>query len=149
MNNSLLSEESVIAALHRKGYKATSQRIAICRFALNSREHPSAQNIYGKVKKMYPTVSLSTVYNTLGFLKELHLIQELPFAQADTRFDPYMEPHINLVCQRCGTINDIDDRVVQEMVVRVAATAKFTITGQRLDIYGICDRCSGKKPTSR
>ena len=59
--------KSDVAAIEApdKGYKATPQRIAICRIALYSREHPTAQSIYNEVKKVHPTVSLATVYKTL------------------------------------------------------------------------------------
>jgi len=141
MNGSQESDASIIEAFRRKGYKATPQRIAICRFAIRSRDHPTAQRIYSEVKKVHPTVSLATVYKTLQVLKELGLIQELNFPQGQARFDSYMKPHINLVCLRCGNIRDLDDLTAREIVSRVADAAKFTATGQRLDIYGICQKC--------
>ena len=136
------SDASAIAAMRRKGYKATPQRIAICRFALNSRDHPSAQKVYEKVKKTHPTVSLATVYKTLGVLKDLNLIQELDLPQGQARFDSYMKPHINLVCQQCGNIIDLDDTTALEITRKVAAAAKFKPKGQRIDIFGICIKCS-------
>ena len=136
------SDASIIEALRKKGYKATSQRIAICRFALRSRDHPAVQRIYSEVKSVHPTVSLATVYKTLHVLRELRLVQELAFAEGETRFDSYMEPHANLVCRGCGNISDVDDPVTQELITRVTSRARFTLAGQRLDIYGICERCS-------
>jgi Fur family peroxide stress response transcriptional regulator len=143
MQDSQKSVASIIQALRSKGYKATPQRIAICKFALFSREHPSVQRIYREVKKIHPTVSLATVYKTLQILKESGLVQELDFPQNQTRFDAYLEPHINLVCLRCGNIQDLDDPVARELIKRVTAATKFTPTGQRLDVYGICKKCSG------
>jgi Fur family peroxide stress response transcriptional regulator len=137
-------DTAIIEALRKKGYKATSQRIAICRFAVRSRDHPTAQRIYGEVKSVYPTVSLATVYKTLHVLNELRLVQELPFPDGETRFDSYVEPHANLVCRRCGNISDVHYPVTRGMVARIAAKAKFTLTGQRLDIYGLCERCGRK-----
>jgi Fur family peroxide stress response transcriptional regulator len=138
------SDASIIEALRKKGYKATSQRIAICRFALRSRDHPGAQSIYSEVKSVHPTVSLATVYKTLQVLRELRLVQELAFAEGETRFDSYMEPHANLVCRGCGNISDVDDPVTQELITRVAARARFTLAGQRLDIYGLCEKCGSR-----
>jgi Fur family peroxide stress response transcriptional regulator len=141
MNYFQKSDEAAIEALRKKGYKATPQRIAICRFVLHSRDHPTARRIYDEVKKVHPTVSLATVYKTLQVLEELDLIQELNFPQGQARFDSYMKPHINLVCLRCGNIRDLDDLTTREIVKRVAATTDFTATGQRIDIYGICEKC--------
>ena len=144
MNRSQKSDASIINIFRKKGYKATPQRIAICRFALRSRDHPTAQRIYEEVKKVHPTVSLATVYKTLLILREHGLIQELDLPESQARFDSNVEPHINLVCLRCGNIQDWDDPAAREMVARITAKAKFTLTGQRLDIYGICKKCYAK-----
>ncbi len=148
MNGFHKSDASIIKALRRKGYKATPQRIAICRFALSSRDHPSAKTIFNKIRETYSTVSLATVYKTLQILTELGLVQELNFPQGQTRFDSCMKPHINLVCLRCGNIRDLDDLTAQEIVGRVAAAAKFAVTGQRLDLYGVCEKCKTRLPVT-
>ena len=136
-----LSDSTIVNALRRKGYKATPQRIAISRFVLRNRNHPTVQEVYNEVRQTYPTVSLATVYKTLNFLSELGLVQELPFLHGETRFDSYVEPHVNLVCRRCGKVNDLENRLAREVVTRIANTTKFTPTGQRLDVYGLCQRC--------
>jgi Fur family transcriptional regulator, peroxide stress response regulator len=142
MQDSPKTDALIIQALRSKGYKATPQRIAVCRIALGNREHPSVDKIYREVKKTHSTVSLATVYKTLNILKESGLIQELSFPQGQTRFDPYLEPHINLICIRCGKIQDVDDLAAKELVKKVTAKAQFTPTAQRLDVYGTCEPCS-------
>jgi Fur family peroxide stress response transcriptional regulator len=144
MNRIQKSDASIIDILRKNGYKATPQRIAICRFALQSRDHPTAQRIYDEVKKVHQTVSLATVYKTLQILKEHGLVQELDLPESQARFDSYVAPHINLICMRCGSIQDFDDSAAREMVERVAAKAEFTRTGQRLDIYGVCKTCRSR-----
>jgi Fur family transcriptional regulator, peroxide stress response regulator len=139
------SDAAAIDALRRKGFKATPQRIAICRIALNSRAHPSAQQVYDEVKKIHPTVSLATVYNTLEVLRDLNLVQEINFPKGQARFDSYMKPHINLICQKCGVITDLDDATVEDIRRKVAAATKFKPTGQRTDVFGICQKCFGAK----
>jgi len=138
------SDASTIEALRRKGYKATPQRIAICRIALNSREHPSAQQVYDEVKKIHPTVSLATVYKTMEVLRHLNLVQELNFPEGQARFDSYMNPHINLICLKCGKITDLEDATATEITKKVAAATKFKPNSQRIDVYGICRKCSAR-----
>jgi Fur family peroxide stress response transcriptional regulator len=140
-----LSNSSIIDALRRKGFKATPQRIAICSFTLGSREHPTVQRIYKEVKKTYPTVSLATVYKTLQILKELHLVQELAFPQEESRFDSYVKPHLNVVCLRCGEVIDINDNSARDLIARTAAKTRYTVIEQRFDIYGICEKCKGRR----
>ena len=136
---------TIIDALRKKGYKATPQRIAICKVALQTSTHPTAQEIYKKVKEEYPTISLATVYQTLKVLKELNLVQELPFFQRKIRFDPYTKPHINLVCLKCGAIKDLNDPTAQLIVDKLTNSAEFKVNGQRIDIYGICKKCSQQR----
>lgn len=145
MTTYLKSDASAIEALRSKGYKATPQRIAICRIVLNSGAHPSAQQVYDEVKKIHPTVSLATVYKTLEVLRDLDLVQEINFPKGQARFDSYMNPHINLICLKCCSITDLDDVTVKEITREVAAATKFKPTGQRVDVYGICQKCSGTK----
>jgi Fur family peroxide stress response transcriptional regulator len=142
----MLSDATIIEALRGKGFKATPQRIAICRYALNSREHPTVHRIYIAVRKAHPTVSLATVYKTLKVLMGLHLVQELAFTKTETRYDSNMEPHLNVVCLRCGKVTDMGHGI-EKMVAKAASAARFTVTGQRLDIYGICESCNNRKPT--
>jgi Fur family peroxide stress response transcriptional regulator len=144
MSSSQKSDALIIETLRKNGYKATTQRIAVCRFALHSRDHPTAQRIYNEVRKMHPTVSLATVYKTLRILTEHSLIQELDLPQSQARFDSYVEPHINLICMQCGNIQDFDDKTAQETVERASAKTEFTRTGQRIDIYGMCKACRNK-----
>ena len=132
---------SIIRMLRRNGYMATPQRIAIGRFALNRQDHPTAQRIFSDVKKIYPTISLATVYKTLQILKEIGLIQELNLPRGQTRFDANTSPHIHLVCNGCGAIRDIKDSTLRDMISRVASIEHFAVTAQHFDIYGTCQSC--------
>jgi Fur family transcriptional regulator, peroxide stress response regulator len=138
------SDSSIIKALRGKGYKATPQRIAISRFALNNYAHPTAQRIYDEVKKVYPTVSLATIYKTVQILKDAGLIQELNFLKDQARFDPNMEPHVHLVCLQCKSINDCMDPTISKIVERVSNEADFVAEGWNFDIFGICSSCERK-----
>jgi Fur family peroxide stress response transcriptional regulator len=134
------SGNKIIEAFRSKGYKATQQRIAIAKTVLNNKKHPSAETIYEEVKQVYPTISLSTVYNTLHVLRDLDLVNELAFHD-NTRYDPNTEIHVNLVCEKCRKITDLVDLELKEFIKRVSKKKGFTVTGHRLDIYGLCRDC--------
>ena len=89
-------------------------------------------------------MSLSTVYKTLQILKELGMLQELSSSLSQTRFDPNVKLHINLVCLQCGTIADVDDPVGRELIRRLTGSAEFTVTEHHLDVYGVCRKCKTK-----
>ena len=138
----LLETKEVISIFRENGYKVTPQRIAICKFMLSRKDHPTASQIYEEVKKEYPTLSLGTVYKTLNLLKELNLVQELSFDSGINRYDPCMDLHINLVCSKCGKIYDYESDKVKELWKVITSDTGVTPRGHRIDIYYHCEDCS-------
>jgi Fur family peroxide stress response transcriptional regulator len=125
----------------RKGFRATPQRIAIAQIVLNSKDHPTAEQLYQALKKKYPTLSSATMYQTLHLLTEIGLLQELGFSDRGSRYDPDTSPHINIVCKNCGKIQDYQAESVKKLWSEVIGDLGFKPTGQRLDIYRYCDKC--------
>ena len=140
-------DSTIITALRNRGYKATAQRIAISRYALANRQHPSARQIYSGIRSTHPTVSLATVYKTLQVFRELGLVQELTFPEQEARFDSYVKPHINMICERCGNITDAEDKNTQE-IINAAKRAQFAVSSVRIDINGTCQQCARKNNIS-
>ena len=131
-----------IEILRQAGLRPTPQRLAIVGEVL-LRHHPTVAEVYDSVRREFPTIGLATVYNTLRSMTERGLVRELPFNNA-TRFDVNLTPHANLVCTRCGAIEDSEacnDLLVQ-LQQRIAADAGFAPESQRVDVYGVCAKCS-------
>lgn len=133
---------SHITLLREAGLRSTPQRLAIVDEVFN-RHHPTVGEVYETVRRQFPTIGLATVYNTLRSLTERGFVRELPFGDA-TRFDVNLEPHANLVCNRCGRIEDSNacDDLISEIRRRVETGEGFKPETQRLDIYGLCSRCA-------
>ena len=130
-----------IEILRQAGLRPTPQRLAIVGEVL-LRHHPTVAEVYDSVRREFPTIGLATVYNTLRSMTERGLVRELPFNNA-TRFDVNLTPHANLVCTRCGAIEDSEacnDLLVQ-LQQRIGADAGFAPESQRVDVYGICAKC--------
>ncbi|VVB63969.1 Ferric uptake regulator family protein [uncultured archaeon] len=140
-------DSSIIKAFRERGYKATPQRIAISRFVLHNHTHPTAQRIYSEVKKVYPTVSLATIYKTIQILEEVGLIQELNLPKDQTRFDPKMEPHAHLICLQCKKIIDWINPLISQIIDRASIEAGFIAAGQNFDIFGVCLDCNRNAKT--
>lgn len=127
-------------AFRRNGFRATPQRIAIAQFVLNSKDHPTAEQVFDFVKRTYPSISISTVYNTLNSMRDVNMVQELAFGNIH-RYDPNTSIHVNLVCQNCGDIIDIENKTIEKEVEKISKRRRVSITGHRFDIYGICQKC--------
>ena len=136
--------DDVVAKLRSAGYRITPQRLAIIRILVESEEHPSVEQIYRQVQEDFPTTSLATVYNTLERLKEIGEVLELPFS-GGSRYDglnPHSHPH--LVCTVCGAIEDLDIDLGLA-AEEVAARRGYADVHHRLEFYGICPRCQGRR----
>ncbi len=137
----VLDTQKLITTFRKKGYKVTTQRLAICKSILSRKDHPTAEVIYQELRKEYPTISLGTIYKTLHLLKELDLIQELGFNEGSIRYDPDMELHINMVCLKCGKIYDYKADDVKKFWNKIISHTGIKPKGQRIDLYYVCDDC--------
>jgi Fur family peroxide stress response transcriptional regulator len=142
----MLTQQELVELLRNWSVRITPQRLAIAESVLNSTDHPTVQQIYERVRDHFPSMTLATIYSTLGVLVRSGLVQELPF-QKMSRYEPNMDPHVNLVCIQCETVMDAD--AGQEAVVRlrnrILDQSDFEVAWQRVDFYGWCPRCAAAK----
>lgn len=124
------------------GLKLTPQRIAILNYLDGNKEHPSAEDIYKKVSKQFPTMSFATVYNTLDTLRKKGGVQELTIDPDKKRFDPCPELHHHMICLKCKRIVDIHNDY--QLKVAESERAGFEIVGNHVEFYGICPVCREK-----
>ena len=92
--------------LQRAGLKLTPQRMAIVRLFADDGSHPTAQDLFERLRPTFPSMSFATVYNTLDALARAGLagIVRLPGKRGDAaRFDPNTRPHHHAVCDGCGS----------------------------------------------
>ncbi len=136
-----MNTQQIIAMLRGRGYKVTPQRLAVCKIILSSKDHPTAEQVYRKVKEKHPTMSPATVYQTLHLLTDAGLVQELGPSNGISRYDPNMAPHINVVCQKCGEITDYEAESIKEMYKKIVEQLGFKPTGQRFEVFRYCDKC--------
>jgi len=90
------------------GMKVTPQRLEILRFLETHHTHPSAEDIYHELKKRNPSLSKTTVYNTIQALIDCGLIHSLGIGTHEARFDSVINPHHHLLCRVCGDVIDIE-----------------------------------------
>lgn len=134
------------AKLKARGFRLTPQRLLILRILAESMEHPSIEQLYEHVKAEFPTTSLATVYKTVALLKEMDEVLELGFHDGGSRYDgkrPYPHPH--LICTGCGEILDLELAGLSELPQQVAKDTGYRIASHRLDFFGLCPSCQGKR----
>lgn len=136
------------ACLKARGHRMTPQRVALLRLLAESDAHPSAGDLFEKIKARFETTSLATVYKTLETLKEMGEVLELRF-EHDHRYDGKLpHPHPHLVCVRCSRVSDAPMELSDDQIRAVADQAGYDLVGHRFDIYGICPACRAGAPDS-
>jgi len=138
------SEEMLIVRLREKGYRVTPQRREIIHLLSGDTSHPSAPDVLKRARKRVPRISMSTVYYTLDMLKREGLIRELEFYDRDNRYDVNVEDHINLICKKCGKIEDFTEALPLSSEMIEDQTG-FRPVEMRFEYYGYCKGCRGKK----
>lgn len=126
-------------ALKNAGFRMTPQRMAICE-ALSTRfDHPTAQSLYDELKDEYPSLSLTTVYQTLDTLLRIGAITSLGTAGDDTvHFEVNIDPHINLACLTCHRICDLNSTAIRALEAEVQQAIGSKVLSGRVVYYSEC-----------
>jgi Fur family peroxide stress response transcriptional regulator len=102
-NHAALSEK-----LKACDVRPTPQREVVLKVILEKRDHPTADEIFARVKSSMPTISLATVYNCLEALVQGGLVRQVNFERAPTRYCPNLHEHAHFHDETTGKIHDVD-----------------------------------------
>jgi Fur family peroxide stress response transcriptional regulator len=131
----------MLADLRGAGLKLTPQRIAIVRELADDLSHPTAQDLFERLRPAFPTMSFATVYNTLDALAKHGLVAPLRLGSA-TRFDPNTSPHHHAVCDACGIVIDLPVTAPSPSLKKsIAEVSGFEVRVEQRTYRGLCGRC--------
>jgi Fur family peroxide stress response transcriptional regulator len=94
--------------LANSGLRSTPQREVVYNILLKKRDHPTADEVYARVRAEMPTISLATVYNCLETLVQCNLVRSVNFERGPTRYCPNLRPHAHFHDEKTGKTHDID-----------------------------------------
>lgn len=134
--------EKLTETLRSHGMKITPQRLMIFKILEDNTSHPSAEDIYKKVKKTYPTVSFTTIYKTLETLKELGEVSELIIDEDRKHYDPNTTVHHHVICSACKKIVDVFEDFSSLVKLPDFLKKDYTVLGFQISFYGICRECN-------
>lgn len=117
----------------------TKQRQAIFAALQGDTSHPTAEEIYLKVKRQLPHISLGTVYRNLKLLVEQDLVKEITVADGPARYDFRTDDHQHFLCDACGRVYDL--KVALGLHLRELERTGFSVQRRQLVLYGLCPRC--------
>jgi Fur family peroxide stress response transcriptional regulator len=145
---------TMLRDLQRAGLKLTPQRIAIVRLFAGNESHPTAQDLFERLRATFPSMSFATVYNTLDTLARAGLagIVRLPGRHGGVaRFDPNTGPHHHAACDGCGTVVDIGAGTLAPTRPAIdklrRAAPGFSVRAVQRIYRGLCSRCAAHDPS--
>ncbi len=124
----------------KNNLKITPQRSLIYKELVESKDHPSAEVLYKKVKKIFPTISFDTVYRTLITFSKIGAADILTIPGEPKRFDGVRKRHYHFRCIKCNNIIDVYDSSSQINIPESVAK-RFDVLDLKIIFEGICDKC--------
>jgi Fe2+ or Zn2+ uptake regulation protein len=130
--------EKYVKLLKENSIKITPQRLEILKYLDGHRTHPTVEQIYTELKEKNPSLSKTTVYNSLEILKNHGIIQSITISGSESRYDFKHGMHHHFLCKKCGEITDID--------VECPNLGKMLECGHKVEevhgyFKGICKKC--------
>lgn len=120
--------------------RITPQRRKIWEVLMRSYDHPTAVEVYERVRKENCSISFATVYNTLNYFRDLGLVQELKVDREASRYDARREPHGHLHCLGCGILVDL----MNPGPLSTTPSKEWEIVALEIIFHGYCPDCRVK-----
>jgi Fur family ferric uptake transcriptional regulator len=132
--------------IRKKNLKWSEQRINILEIFLQSKKHLTADELYRRVKKKFPSIGYSTIYRTLKLLCECGICSEMRLDDGTIRFEHLYRDthHDHLICLKCGRFVEVVDPEIERLQEKLAEKEGFILKKHILQMYGICRDCQDK-----
>ena len=100
-------KKDIVSLLREHRIHPSAQRVAVGEYVLDTEDHPSADEVWSRVKKRFPMISRATVYNTLHLFEKKGLLHGLALAEGRVVFDPKVDRHHHFIDEATGRIYDL------------------------------------------
>lgn len=125
----------------------TPQRRAVLDAVVSCGNHPTAAEVYARVRELRPGIAYATVYNALHALVERGVVLQLNFGDGASRYDARTDRHDHALCLRCGTLADVAATPPPREALLAVEQTGFVVKGQHTQFFGLCAACRANRPT--
>jgi len=132
------SFEELEKELQKRKINLSFQRLKVLEYLIKNRCHPTVDHIFTHLQQEIPTLSKTTVYNTLHVLTEADLVRVITIDDYETRYDINVENHGHFKCESCGMIFDFG---VEMKILNSEEFKNFKIKEKNVYFKGICPNC--------
>jgi Fur family peroxide stress response transcriptional regulator len=131
--------DKYIELLKSNQIKVTPQRLAIITL-MDEYGHISVRDIFEKIKKNFPSLSLATVYKNINTMVESSFIKELKIVGQDAKYELIKDEHSHMICKSCGKVEDIKLQI-DSLVNQATSQSHYKIDESSLQFFGVCPHC--------
>jgi Fe2+ or Zn2+ uptake regulation protein len=133
-----LNIKNIGAYLKSHGIKPSYQRLQIFEYLLRYRNHPTVDMIYKSLSPAIPTLSKTTVYNTLKLFVEKKIALVIVIEENETRYDADTSIHGHFKCEKCSSMTDL---AVDTSQLKLPDLNGFQINEHHFYFKGLCKKC--------
>ena len=121
--------------------RLTPQRLGIFNCLQGSKQHPSADDVFRRIRKTFPNISFDTVNRTLLSFAQMGILDIVEGYGYPKRYDPNLAPHHHFHCVKCHRVVDFREKSYERLKPPKSISRRYKVTGHKVIIEGICDRC--------
>lgn len=119
------------------GLKMTGQRRVILKVLGEATDHPSVEDVYERAKQLDDSVSIATVYRTLGLLDELNLVVRHEFQEGYARYEVNAnDHHHHLIDLETGEVIEFESKELDALEIKIAKELGYELVDHRFELYG-------------
>lgn len=122
--------------------RRTQQRQLVLEAVQASDDHPTAAQVYQRVRRKYPGIAYATIYNALRWWVEQGVLREFAFGDAATRYDRNHDRHDHAICTGCGRLIDVSVRLPRKLLSDVQRRTGLEIASHHVQFIGLCPQCA-------
>ncbi len=123
------------------GIAVTHQRQVLYETMKTMHGHPSPEEVYARVKKKVPAISLATVYKNIHIFVESGVFREVSMHHGSVRVEMNGDAHHHVVCSKCRKITDIGEKELGFVARRSRLPDGFMVERYAVDVIGVCASC--------
>ena len=138
-----MKKSEAYTRLMERGIRPSMQRLAIMDYLINHPIHPTIDDVYQALSNKVPTLSRTTVYNTLRMLSENQAAQMITIDEHRVCYDGNVESHVHFYCKKCGKIIDLFGEQAPKLEGEKTVEGNI-IQEEQLYYKGICAKCAKK-----
>ncbi len=121
--------------------RLTPQRLEVFKELAKAKDHPNAEALHQRLVKRMPTLSLDTVYRTLGTFADLGVVNKVDTAESQARYEvPHLRHH-HMICRKCKSIIDFEWPLIDEASLPENVQEWGRVDRKNIVVYGICQDC--------